>query len=60
MPWSTSKNDVLGMLDGVMGGKSIQDIKGKLDAENAEAGKGAAFVADGFKGNTYRPAHTNL
>lgn len=60
LPWSTSKNDVLGMLDGVMGGKSIQDIKGKLDAENAEAGKGAAFVADGFKGNTYRPAHTNL
>jgi hypothetical protein len=55
LPWSTSKSDVLGMLDGVMGGKSIQDIKGGLDAQNAEAGKGPAFVADGFKRNHYRP-----
>jgi peptidoglycan hydrolase-like protein with peptidoglycan-binding domain len=56
LPWSTSKADILGTLDGVMGGKSIQDIKGGLDAQNAEAGKGAAFVADGFKANSYRPA----
>lgn len=56
LPWSTSQGDVLGTLDGVMGGKSIQDIKGSLDSRNAEPGKGAAFVADGFKGNSYRPA----
>ena len=56
LPWSTSNGDVLNTLDGVMGGKSIQDIKGGLDSRNAEPGKGAAFVADGFKGNSYRPA----
>lgn len=56
LPWSTSNGDILGTLDGVMGGKSIQDIKGSLDSRNAEAGKGAAFVADGFTGNSYRPA----
>ncbi len=55
LPWSTSTQDVLGMLDGVMGGKSIQDIKSQLDSQNAEKGLGAAFVADGFKGNSYRP-----
>jgi len=56
LPWSTSKADMFAMLDGVMDGKSIQDIKGALDKQNAEAGKGAAFVADGFKGNSYRPS----
>jgi len=56
LPWSTSKADIFGTLDGVMGGKSIQDIKGSLDAGNAASGPGAAFVADGFKGNSYRPA----
>jgi hypothetical protein len=56
LPWSTSKADILGTLDGVMSGKSIQDIKGGLDAQNAETGQGAAFVADGFKANSYRPA----
>ncbi len=57
LPWSTSKADVLGMLDGVMGGKSIQDIKGGLDRQNADSGTGPAFRADGFKGNSYRPAN---
>jgi peptidoglycan hydrolase-like protein with peptidoglycan-binding domain len=56
LPWSTSKSDMFAMLDGVMGGRSIQDIKGRLDQDNAEAGKGAAFLADGFRGNSYRPA----
>ena len=56
LPWSTSKGDVLNTLDGVMGGKSIQDIKSSLDARNAEPGKGPAFVADGFRTNTYRPS----
>jgi hypothetical protein len=57
LPWSTGVADTFAMLDGVMGGKSIQDIKGQLDRVNAEAGKGDAFIADGFKGNSYRPAN---
>jgi hypothetical protein len=52
LPWSTSKSDILTTLDGVMGGRSIQDIKGSLDRQNAGSGPGAAFVADGFRGNT--------
>ena len=55
LPWSTSKGDVLGMLDGVMGGKSINSIKAGLDKDNQASGTGPAFVADGFKGNSYRP-----
>jgi peptidoglycan hydrolase-like protein with peptidoglycan-binding domain len=56
LAWSTSTRDIFNTLDGVMGAESIQDIKGRLDADNAEPGKGPAFVADGFKTNTYRPA----
>ena len=58
LPWSTSTGDVFNTLDGVMGGKSIQDIKANLDRRNAEPGQGSAFVADGFKTNQYRPAAT--
>ncbi len=56
LPWSTGKQDMFAMLDGVMGGKSINHIKGQLDGINAEQGKGAAFIADGFKGNSYQPS----
>jgi peptidoglycan hydrolase-like protein with peptidoglycan-binding domain len=55
--WSTGTSDVFTMLDGVMAKKSIQDIKGGLDKINAEAGAEDAFLADGFKGNSYRPAN---
>lgn len=54
--WSTGTSDVFAMLDGVMQKKSMQDIKGSLDRANAEPNQGPAFLADGFKGNSYRPA----
>ena len=54
--WSTGTSDVFAMLDGVMQKKSMQDIKGELDRANAEPNQGPAFLADGFKGNSYRPA----
>lgn len=57
LPWSTSADDILGALDGVLAGESMAGIKGRLDRINADSAKGTntAFRADGFRGNTYNP-----
>jgi peptidoglycan hydrolase-like protein with peptidoglycan-binding domain len=48
--WSRIGGNVLGTLDGVMGGKSMNDIHAQLTTYN----NGAGFTYDGFGGNSYQ------
>lgn len=54
--WGDVEQSTLAMLDGVMGGKSIQDIQANVNAINARDGEKPGFITDGFKGNRYQPA----
>ncbi|MBI1946578.1 MAG: peptidoglycan-binding protein [Deltaproteobacteria bacterium] len=53
--WGDVERSSLAMLDGVMGGKSIQDIQSSVNAINARDGEKPGFITDGFKGNRYQP-----
>ncbi len=53
--WDPSASSVLGVLDGVMGGKSVNDITAHLEKVTPHDGKGNAWTAHGFKDNTYQP-----
>ena len=53
--WDPSAASVLGVLDGVMGGQSINDITTHLEKVTPHDGKNGAWTARGFKDNTYQP-----
>lgn len=53
--WDPSASSVLGALDGVMGGKSINDITSHLETVTPHDGKNGAWTAHGFKDNAYQP-----
>lgn len=53
--WGDVERSTLAMLDGVMGGKSIQDIQTNVNAINAGSGEKPGFITDGFRGNRYQP-----
>lgn len=49
--WNDIANNVMSVLDGVMGGKSMNDMQSSLERSN----NGVGFTADGFGGNRYQP-----
>lgn len=49
--WNNIGDNVLSVLDGVMAGKSTDDLHAGLVRQNA----GAGFTLDGFAGNAYQP-----
>ncbi len=52
LPWSTSGADVLTMMDGLTGGKSVNHIQQALDRVNGHvAGQPSKFRPDGFQDN---------
>lgn len=52
LPWSTSGADVLAMMDGLTGGKSVNHIQQELDRVNGHvAGQPSKFRPDGFQDN---------
>ena len=51
LPWSTASRDVLGMLDGVEKGASINEIKAGLEDLNKKPGKAQVWKVDGFNDN---------
>jgi hypothetical protein len=52
LPWSTSGPDVLAMMDGLTGGKSVNHIQQELDRVNGHvAGQPSKFRPDGFQDN---------
>jgi peptidoglycan hydrolase-like protein with peptidoglycan-binding domain len=51
LPWSTASRDVLGMLDGVEKGASINEIKAGLEELNKKPGKTQVWKVEGFNDN---------
>jgi hypothetical protein len=53
--WDPKASSTLSVLDGVMGGKSVNDITSELERVTPHDGKAGAWTAHGFKDNTYQP-----
>jgi len=56
LPWSTSATDILAVTQGITDGASINDIKTRLNANNAGGPVKDKFLADGFSGQRRRAA----